>query len=122
MKRCTYSFEPALSSFPMLGVSDVLLVYWEGFAADAPLVAEWSQLYTGRCFPFHSPCIGHRKAPGEMLQAAVWCSIFSILGNVFRASEPEDATFVFSLAPGMFRVDQILFFFLIQSRNSFSGW
>lgn len=103
----------------MLGVSDVLLVYWEGFAADAPCSRV---VQSPQCFPFHSPCIGHRKAPGEMLQAAVWCSIFSILGNVFRASEPEDATFVFSLAPGMFRVDQILFFFLIQSRNSFSGW
>lgn len=51
----------SFSSFPMLGVSDVLLVHWEGFAADAPLVAEWSHLHNGRCFPFHSPCTGHRK-------------------------------------------------------------
>lgn len=68
----------------------------------------------GGVFPFILPVLDTERSPGEMLQAAVWCSIFSILGNVFRASEPEDATFVFILASGMFRVDKTLFFFLIN--------
>lgn len=122
MKRCTYSFEPALSSFQCLVLVMCCQYIGKGLLQMPHLQQSGLSSTLGGVFPFILPVLDTERSPGEMLQAAVWCSIFSILGNVFRASEPEDATFVFSLAPGMFRVDQILFFFLIQSRNSFSGW